>query len=296
MFSIRRTSTWQGSTCRLGAGDCTLSRSRSERRSSVTQSGDVLNIIGDTNFLNQSDVIQIVRNAGDSSLIDVRLNGNNFGPFGDVNQINVVGMGGNDILQLDSTQGLIGVSRGIFYDGGGGFDGLDLLQTEGDTQINDSYSVGPNNGMGTSVIAGPSGTQHVYFENIEPVLDLVPAGVLNVNGTNSDNAINYSQGSVATRGLVTIDNQETIEFANKTSLIVNGQNGSDTFNLNNSSTPTGLTGITINGGDPTAGSDTLIVNGTTGADAITYRPDNIRIRVPSPSTRCRRFRSTRSRI
>ncbi len=242
---------------------------------SVTQSGDVLNIIGDTDYLNESDVIQIVRDAGDNSKIDVTLNGVDFGPFSGINQINVVGMGGNDVLQVDSSQGLIGVERGIFYDGGGGFDRLELLQTEGDTQINDSYSVGPNNGMGTSVIAGPSGTQSVYFENIEPVVDLVPAAVLNINATNSDNAINYSQGSVPTRGLVTIDNQETIEFSGKTSLIINGLNGSDSFNLNNSATPTGLTSITINGGDPTAGSDTLIVNGTTGADTITYHPDNI---------------------
>src|SRR5205085_7622731 len=41
--------------------------------------------------------------------------------------------------------------------------------------------------------------------------------------------------------------------------------GSDTINLNNPNTPTGLTSITVNGGDPTAGSDTLIVNGIAGA-------------------------------
>jgi hypothetical protein len=241
----------------------------------VSQSGDVLNITGDFDYLNESDVINIIRDSGDPSLIDVELNGDSFGPFDDVNQINVRGFGGNDVLTLDSTNGLLNVPRGIFYDGGSGFDRLNLLQSGGPTQIVDSYSVGPNNGEGTSSISGAGGTQTVTFENIEPVFDIVPAATLNVTATNSDNAINYSQGGAATNGEVTIDNQELIQFSNKTALNLIGLNGSDTFNLNNSSTPTGLTSITVNGGDPTAGSDTLIVNGTAGADTITYRPNGI---------------------
>ena len=46
----------------------------------------------------------------------------------------------------------------------------------------------------------------------------------------------------------------------------------DEINLNNPSTPTGLTAITVNGGDPTGGSDVVIVNGTTGLDTIGYAP------------------------
>ena len=65
-----------------------------------------------------------------------------------------------------------------------------------------------------------------------------------------------------------------MEFINKTSLTINGLAGSDEINLNNPNTPTGLTGITVNGGDPTA-SDTLVVNGTTGSDAIGYKPTGI---------------------
>ena len=93
------------------------------------------------------------------------------------------------------------------------------------------------------------------------MIDLV-AGPLVVNATNADNAINYTQGSgrppTAWSASMTY---ETIEFSNKTTLTINGLAGSDTINLNNPNTPTGLTGITVNGGDPT-GSDTLIVNGT----------------------------------
>ena len=55
--------------------------------------------------------------------------------------------------------------------------------------------------------------------------------------------------------MVSVDGFETIEFSNKTTLTINALAGSDTINLNNSSTPTGLTSITVAGGDPT-GSDT----------------------------------------
>jgi len=66
----------------------------------------------------------------------------------------------------------------------------------------------------------------VFFTNLEPVLDLV-AGPLTVVGTNGDNAINYTQGSVAANGLVSVDGFETIEFSNKTTLTINALAGSD---------------------------------------------------------------------
>ena len=102
------------------------------------------------------------------------------------------------------------------------------------------------------------------------MIDLV-GGPLVVNATNADNAINYIQGpnsntpavGNATSGLVSIDNQESIEFANKTTLVINALAGSDTTNLNNPTTPTGLTDIFVNASDPTA-SDSLVVNGRGG--------------------------------
>ncbi|MBW8883489.1 MAG: hypothetical protein JF612_01660, partial [Planctomycetia bacterium] len=61
---------------------------------------------------------------------------------------------------------------------------------------------------------------------------------------------------------------------NKTALTINAGGGNDTISLNNPTTPAGLTSITVNGGDPTADSDTLIVNGTSGVNAIGYNPSN----------------------
>jgi large repetitive protein len=161
------------------------------------------------------------------------------------------------------------VGSGIRYDGDNGSDQLQLLQTGGATWSSDVYSVGPAIGSGVSTIVGggTAGTQVVFFEDLSPVLDLVPAALLTVNATAADNAINYSVGSAVTNGLVTIDEHEPIEFANKTALTINAGAGQDTISLNNPNTPTGLTGITINGGDPSSG-DTLTVTGVGSAVAV----------------------------
>ncbi|NLX97989.1 MAG: hypothetical protein GXY83_17640, partial [Rhodopirellula sp.] len=66
-----------------------------------------------------------------------------------------------------------------------------------------------------------------------------------------------------------VDGFETIEFANKDHLVIDGLAGDDVVNLNNSGTAAvGLLDITVDGSDPTA-SDLVIINGTTANNAIT---------------------------
>jgi hypothetical protein len=188
-------------------------------------------------------------------------------PAGGVVGIAISLLDGNDTLTVGSSAQA--VTAPISYDGGLGTDTLTLM---GGTATADTYSPGPAPGSGTNTLVIGGVTEAVTFQNLEPVVDLV-AGPLVVNGTNADNAINYTQGSTAARGLVSVDNQEAIEFGNKTTLTINGLAGNDTINLNNPNTPTGLTGIAVNGGDPTGGAgDTLIVNGTTAADTVTIAP------------------------
>jgi hypothetical protein len=181
---------------------------------------------------------------------------------------------GTDNLKVDSTAGAFPIP--ITYIGGGGSDSLTL---SGGTATSDTYTPGPATGAGTSVItfplAAPFSIQTVNFVNLAPVLDTVVSANLIVNGNNASNAINYtgvSVGDLGHDGLVSVDNLETIQFTNKTALIINAEAGSDEVNLNNPFIPTGLTSITVNGGDPTA-SDILVVNGTAGQDAINYTPD-----------------------
>ena len=133
----------------------------------------------------------------------------------------------------------------------------------------------------------------MQFSNLEPVSTWSPARWWSTPTTPTTRSTTR-QGAVAANGLVSVDSFETIEFSNKTTLTINALAGSDTINLNNPNTPTGLTGITVNGGDPT-GSDTVIVNGTTGTDAVNIAPTTAdaatitglgadRQRSPRPST------------
>lgn len=221
-----------------------------------------LQISGDTDFPGEDDTIKLVVDPTNNSLLDVFLNGaESTFQLSTIQQINVNGLGGNDTLIMDDSNGLINVLLGTRYDGGTGFNRLQEVQTGGGTRASDTYSVGPLDGSGVSTIVGSAGrTQQVFFQNLSPVLDTVPAALLTVNATPANNAISYTSAALPTQGKVTIDNQEWIKFSNKTSLVVNTLAGTDTIGINDGSTPTGLTGITINGGDPSAG-DTLNVTG-----------------------------------
>jgi hypothetical protein len=245
----------------------------------------VVNVFGDQDYTNENDSIRLVRDSANPALLDVFVNNTTSIPNQQVTlanqtQINVFGFGGNDNLIVDSGNGLINVADGIQYDGGAGFNNLTLYQSGGATQTSDAYSVGPNSGEGSSVITGAGGMQTVFFQNLAPVQDDVPATTVTINATTADNAINYSQGAgggifTGNTGFVTVDDQESYEFNNKTNLVINALAGSDEINLHydNTLNPAGLTGaITINGADPTAG-DTLTINGIAGVlDNLRYVP------------------------
>jgi Ca2+-binding RTX toxin-like protein len=221
-------------------------------------------VTGDAQGFAEDDVFTVRRITENTNSVEVLVNGQReyVGLLSGWSQLDINGVGGNDQLIIDSSNGLLTFASGIRFDGGHGFDQLQLLQMGG-MNVSDTYSVGPSPGSGISTIVGPDGTQTVFFEELSPVLDLVPAAVLTINATAADSAINYSVGPLPTNGLVTIDEHEPIEFGNKTTLTINAGAGQDTISLNNPSTPTGLTGITINGGN---GNDTI--NGGDGNDVL----------------------------
>ena len=252
----------------------------------VSRAGAQVSVFGDEDFIAQDDLIEIILDpSGTLALIFVNDPAMSGPPafneaLAAINQINIFGLGGNDTLTIDSSNGLITVPNGIRFDGGNGFNSLTLTGTSAQTE--DTYSVGPNPGEGKSVITGPGpAVQTVFFQHLAPVLDTVVAGSLIVNATPANNTINYT-ASPAGRGLVTLDNFEPIEFSNKTALTINAGVGNDTINLNNTGSPTALTSITVNAGDgedkvttlaglPTAltldggdGNDLLDASGATG--------------------------------
>ena len=223
---------------------------------SAAAATSALIIEGDDDFPGQDDDFRLVLDQFNTAMLNVFENAVLVGSYvlDTIGQIIVNGLGGMDTLTVDSSFGLIDVPGGIRYDGGKGVDRLRLEQNGGVAQTSDVYSVGPSTGSGSSVISGATGTQSVFFENLEPVVDLVPSANLIVNGTPEHNAINYVQGALVTTGKVTIDNYESIEFANKVELRLNTGSGNDLINLNNPNQPASLNLISVFGDE---GDDTV---------------------------------------
>ena len=150
--------------------------------------------------------------------------------------------------------------------------------------VNEVYTVGsdPTSGKidyGTTGVpadlsgATLTGMMQIEFTNLQPVVSVVPVSAdLIVNANNADNTISYSQGPnlaalAANTGLVAVDDNETIEFANKTVLTLKGLAGNDTINLQHTAAavPTGLTFINVLGG---IGSDFIDGSGSTTATPL----------------------------
>jgi hypothetical protein len=272
-------------------------------------------VVSESPFTAGSSTVTVNGAAQTGNLMNVAEIDVNDGPDGDavtvdgggndksgLQAVKVLGGAGNDTLDVDSSNGLASFPGGIFFDGGAGFNSLYLTQTVNSnlpnnaTQTRDVYSVGLNPGDGSDVITGASGTQTVYFQNLSPAFDNVPASSETVFATNGSNAINYSEGyddladylsntPNAAWGQVSVDNQEPLEFTNKDHLVINGEAGSDVINLNNpnpipgsnTTTSPGMLDITIFGNVPpgpgtTSAGTTLIANGTTGTDTIDFAP------------------------
>ena len=190
--------------------------------------------------------------------------------FSGIELVAVEGHAGTDSLTIDTTNGSIAVP--INFDGGANADSLTLT---GGTATSDAYSPSTEYGSGTSSIAIGAVTQTVSFSNAETFIDLV-AGPLVVNANDASNAISYAVGrndantaDDTTRGKVSVDALTAILFSNKTTLTINALAGDDSISVSNPNTPTGLTGITINGGSPSS-SDRLVIAGTAVDDKFTF--------------------------
>ncbi len=218
------------------------------------------------------DALNVLGSAGSETIVldadGVVFDDGRAASYTGVEAITVLGLQGNDQLDVDNSAGLVTLDGGVIFDGG---DGLDLLRLTGSTEVDDStYQAGPAPGAGAIIHTKGLDRQQVTFTGLEPVIDIVP-GPLTVNGTAASNVINGdagpNSGSALTGGLASVqvwmDGYESIEFAGKTALTINGLGGHDTIDLNDMSVPDGLDGIVLDGG---SGNDTLI--GSRGGDLL----------------------------
>ena len=157
-------------------------------------------------------------------------------------KITIQGSNDNDTLTVDQSNGLVSLPNGIVFSGGSGTNSLIL--SGGSTNLNETY----DGAAGTDLITDAShNVQTVSFTGIGSTLSTAPATSFVVLGTTAADTIEYTQGSSAATGKVSIGGYAAIEFSGKTSLNIVGGAGADTITLNNPTTPTGLANILVNG-------------------------------------------------
>ena len=126
-----------------------------ENVTQVVDETPVLTICGDEDYINQDDVVRLVRNLANPLLLDVFLNSLTpvlTVPLAVLQQVNVFGVGGNDQLIIDVSNGLITVPTGIRYDGDGAcfIEGAGHAADAGFDRGFDSAHVDPGRGRPTN--------------------------------------------------------------------------------------------------------------------------------------------------
>ncbi len=210
------------------------------------------------------------------------------------------GSADDDTLIVDNSNGLIGAN--IIFDGDGlgaigpdafpVFGGFDTLRLIGSTPTDTTYNPGQTADAGAIFQTDNQVTQRVQFFGLEPIQVLAPVAgnnILNVaaaplgvgfpQALNASNSINYIEGPNsndpvdpvfvgAVTGLITVDGFESLEFANFEVLNIDAGAGSDEINLNHPGRPNELNDVNVSGGDPTAGSDVVVFNGSGVSETI----------------------------
>lgn len=195
--------------------------------------------------------------------------------------------GGNqdDTLTIDFAFGSSIPSNGLTFDGGSGTNNRLILQHN--VFSNDTYTAtGPTAGsIALRSIATPTYT--INYTNVHNIDDTGPAPIfannLTFHATTGADVISIVNGLVIgglqTMRISSAGSFTTVNFANRSSVTINGRDGNDSFSLNNPTRAAGLNALTLDGGNnddtftmatPPA-NVTLTVRGQTGDnDLLSY--------------------------
>ncbi len=161
-------------------------------------------------------------------------------------QLTVNAGGGDDTLTVDTSLGNPIPAGGLFYNGQDNVTATgDSLVLTGSVASVGYLFTGPTDGAIT--LDGAT----ISYTGLEPIVDTAVAGTLTINGTAAANTISMTDGPGSggfTTSLVQIDAFESIEFANKTTVIINGDDGADSFSINNPNIADGMTTLELQGG------------------------------------------------
>jgi hypothetical protein len=187
-----------------------------------------LTINGDMDFANEADAINLIVDAANPTLLDVRVNGTLFGPFQQslIQQINVNALGNTDALTLDFANGTVLPPGAINYDGGTGANDRLILQN-GTFNTEVYNATGP--GAGNITLDGAT----INFSNLSPIDDTLTVSSFTLNGPATNDVINVSDTTIGATAATQVASSsfELINFANKSNVTLAGGGGDDTFNL-----------------------------------------------------------------
>jgi hypothetical protein len=186
------------------------------------------------------DTIVVTATGADSGSYSI--NGGPAVAFSGVTQLAVTGGAGNDTLTIaNPTGGLFAPVNGISYDGGG--QPADSLEIMGGVATQLTYTAGATPDAGTLMYAGAAGTQTIGFAGIAPITDTVAAATLVIKGTAGKDVIEVTDGGLVNgqqTTQVSAATFESIRFANKTTVTIDGNGDFDTLSFNNPTVAAGL--------------------------------------------------------
>jgi trimeric autotransporter adhesin len=191
------------------------------------------------------DTIIVTATGADSGSYSI--NGGPAVAFSGVTALAVTGGAGNDTLTIvNPTGALFAPVNGISYDGGG--QPADTLEILGGVATQLTYTAGATHDAGTLMHTGTAGTQTIDFAGIAPITDTVAAATLVINGTAGNDDIFVTDGGLVNgqqTTQVSAATFESIRFANKATVVIDGNGGMDTLSFNNPTVAAGLTEMDV---------------------------------------------------
>lgn len=172
------------------------------------------------------------------------------GPLAGLNSIAVSTGAGGDELDVNFAAGNAIPAGGLSFNAGAGVDPDDVLNLRGGSFGTEVYTPsGPHSG---SIVL--DGTSTITYSNLAPINDTVTVANFTFNATGGNDVINVID-STTFNGFDTSQINsgngtfELVNFANKTTVRVQGQNGADTFHVSGVDPAAGLTELILHGED-----------------------------------------------
>jgi hypothetical protein len=195
------------------------------------------------------DAFMLVR---EGSRVAVYLNGvpSRSWPLDTVDTLTVDGSDDDDTLTVDFSGGNPIPRGGLHYNGGANGPAGDALHLVGGALTQVAYRFA-NRTDGSIDVDG----SEIVYTGLEPILDTTTVTNFTVLGTNLPNVISCLASQTGNFGEIDVDANEIIQFANKTTLIIDAMNGNDQIYIGPFGAP-GLTSVVVHAG---AGDDVISV-------------------------------------